>query len=53
MMPMIGSICEIAISEMEKFCSDINENGWESRILVSGKKRDELAHQLISSITVK
>lgn len=45
--------CELAISEMEKFCSDIKENAWESRILSPGKELDSLAHQLISSIVAK
>ena len=45
--------CELAISEMEKFCSDIKENAWESRIISPGKELDSLAHQLISSIVAK
>ena len=45
--------CELAISEMEKFCSDIKENAWESRIISLGKELDSLAHQLISSIVAK
>lgn len=45
--------CELAISEMEKFCSDIKENAWESKILFPSKELDSLARQLISSIVAK
>lgn len=45
--------CELAISEMEKFCSDIKENAWESKIFFPGKELDSLARQLISSIVAK
>ena len=45
--------CEIVISEMEKFCSDIRENAWESRVISPGKDLDTLARQLISSIVAK
>ena len=46
-------VCELAISEMGKFCSDIKENAWECRLLSCGKDLDSLARQLISSIVAK
>lgn len=45
--------CEVAISELVTFCSDIMENAWESRILTAGKDLDSLARQLVSSIVAK
>lgn len=45
--------CEIAVSEMEKFCSDIHENAWESRLLSDDKERESIIRQLVSSIVAK
>lgn len=45
--------CEITISEMVKFCSDIAENEWESRILAADKELEPLARQLMTSIFAK
>lgn len=45
--------CRIAAAEMEKFCQDIRENAWESRLLSAGKESDTLVRQLITSIVAK
>ena len=45
--------CEIAISEMKVFSTDIIDNSWEKRLISPGKDQDSLIRQLITSIVAK
>ena len=45
--------CEIAISEMKVFSTDIIDNSWEKKLISPGKDQDSLIRQLITSIVAK
>lgn len=45
--------CRIAVAEMEKFCEDIGNNEWDSRLLTEGKDSEGLVRQLVTSIVAK
>ena len=45
--------CRIAVEEMDRFSLDIQENGWESKLLSEGKESEALVRQLVTSIVAK
>lgn len=51
----IGSetACDISITEMKKFYSDLVDTGWEEKLYIEGEERDLLVRQLFSSIVAK
>ena len=48
-----NAACQIAASELNTFCSDIREHGWEAKLLSNDKDTERLVRQLVTSIVAK